>query len=208
MCLWTNKWQEKSVCSPAHSYCATSDWTKFPTSDSACASDSITMLVKPVKDKLWQKEDRREWGKSVALFSPASSLQSFPEIYISFACNFSKRLYCLEWDVWWGCMILHVNDKTVCVLVHPDGEVSVDSLSPAHTLSSVPSPASIEALSPSSLHVRSFPLPCFLNLNPYFQCKLFSSGFACEHVRMYPLNAVRTKETFFPEGDQMLAAVI
>ncbi|XP_015251812.1 PREDICTED: cyclic AMP-dependent transcription factor ATF-6 alpha isoform X1 [Cyprinodon variegatus] len=33
-----------------------------------------------------------------------------------------------------------------------DGEVSVDSLSPAHTLSSVPSPASIEALSPSSLH--------------------------------------------------------
>ncbi|KAM4739973.1 cyclic AMP-dependent transcription factor ATF-6 alpha [Anableps anableps] len=34
-----------------------------------------------------------------------------------------------------------------------DGEVSVDSLSPAHTLSSVPSPASsLEALSPSSLH--------------------------------------------------------
>ncbi|XP_043986315.1 cyclic AMP-dependent transcription factor ATF-6 alpha isoform X1 [Gambusia affinis] len=33
-----------------------------------------------------------------------------------------------------------------------DGEVSVDSLSPSHTLSSVPSPASVEALSPSSLH--------------------------------------------------------
>ncbi|XP_008291453.1 cyclic AMP-dependent transcription factor ATF-6 alpha [Stegastes partitus] len=32
-----------------------------------------------------------------------------------------------------------------------DGEVSVDSLSPAHTLSSVPSPASVEALSPFSL---------------------------------------------------------
>ncbi|XP_037554059.1 cyclic AMP-dependent transcription factor ATF-6 alpha isoform X2 [Nematolebias whitei] len=32
-----------------------------------------------------------------------------------------------------------------------DGEMSVDSLSPAHTLSSVPSPASMEALSPSSL---------------------------------------------------------
>uniref|UniRef100_A0A3P9P2Q9 Activating transcription factor 6 n=1 Tax=Poecilia reticulata TaxID=8081 RepID=A0A3P9P2Q9_POERE len=32
------------------------------------------------------------------------------------------------------------------------GEVSVDSLSPSHTLSSVPSPASVEALSPSSLH--------------------------------------------------------
>ncbi|XP_007558775.1 cyclic AMP-dependent transcription factor ATF-6 alpha isoform X2 [Poecilia formosa] len=33
-----------------------------------------------------------------------------------------------------------------------DGEVSGDSLSPSHTLSSVPSPASVEALSPSSLH--------------------------------------------------------
>uniref|UniRef100_A0A7N6C290 BZIP domain-containing protein n=1 Tax=Anabas testudineus TaxID=64144 RepID=A0A7N6C290_ANATE len=32
-----------------------------------------------------------------------------------------------------------------------NGEVSVDSLSPAHTLSSVPSPASVEALSPYSL---------------------------------------------------------
>ncbi|XP_041861699.1 cyclic AMP-dependent transcription factor ATF-6 alpha isoform X2 [Melanotaenia boesemani] len=33
-----------------------------------------------------------------------------------------------------------------------DGEMSVDSLSPAHTLSSVPSPASVEALSPYILH--------------------------------------------------------
>lgn len=33
-----------------------------------------------------------------------------------------------------------------------DGEVSVDSLSPAHTLSSLPSPCSVEALSPYSLH--------------------------------------------------------
>ncbi|KAM4629599.1 cyclic AMP-dependent transcription factor ATF-6 alpha isoform 1-T1 [Polymixia lowei] len=32
-----------------------------------------------------------------------------------------------------------------------DGEMSVDSLSPAHTLSSVPSPGSVEALSPYSL---------------------------------------------------------
>lgn len=32
-----------------------------------------------------------------------------------------------------------------------DGEVSVDSLSPAHTLSSVPSPSSVEALSPYSI---------------------------------------------------------
>lgn len=45
----------------------------------------------------------------------------------------------------------------VFVLVCPDGEVSVDSLSPAHTLSSVPSPSSVEALSPYSLQVS----PCF-----------------------------------------------
>uniref|UniRef100_A0AAV2L3C1 BZIP domain-containing protein n=1 Tax=Knipowitschia caucasica TaxID=637954 RepID=A0AAV2L3C1_KNICA len=35
---------------------------------------------------------------------------------------------------------------------YTDGEVSVASLSPAHTLSSVPSPSSVEALSPYSLH--------------------------------------------------------
>ncbi|XP_010728529.3 cyclic AMP-dependent transcription factor ATF-6 alpha [Larimichthys crocea] len=35
--------------------------------------------------------------------------------------------------------------------IYTDGEVSVDSLSPAHTLSSVPSPSSVEALSPYSL---------------------------------------------------------
>uniref|UniRef100_A0A3Q4BXM2 BZIP domain-containing protein n=1 Tax=Mola mola TaxID=94237 RepID=A0A3Q4BXM2_MOLML len=39
----------------------------------------------------------------------------------------------------------------VFVLVCPDGEVSLDSLSPAHSLSSVPSPGSVEALSPYSL---------------------------------------------------------
>ncbi|CAK6955382.1 cyclic AMP-dependent transcription factor ATF-6 alpha [Scomber scombrus] len=37
-----------------------------------------------------------------------------------------------------------------------DGEVSVDSLSPAHTLSSVPSPGSVEALSPYSLQDEAF----------------------------------------------------
>lgn len=37
-----------------------------------------------------------------------------------------------------------VDTSSICT----DGEVSVDSLSPAHTLSSVPSPASVEALSP------------------------------------------------------------
>ncbi|TKS74532.1 Cyclic AMP-dependent transcription factor ATF-6 alpha [Collichthys lucidus] len=35
--------------------------------------------------------------------------------------------------------------------IYTDGGVSVDSLSPAHTLSSVPSPSSVEALSPYSL---------------------------------------------------------
>ncbi|XP_031719844.1 cyclic AMP-dependent transcription factor ATF-6 alpha [Anarrhichthys ocellatus] len=45
-----------------------------------------------------------------------------------------------------------------------DGEVSVDSLSPAHTLSSVPSPSSVEALSPyflqdEALSPQSLPSP-------------------------------------------------
>ncbi|XP_040896726.1 cyclic AMP-dependent transcription factor ATF-6 alpha [Toxotes jaculatrix] len=40
-----------------------------------------------------------------------------------------------------------VDTSSICT----DGEVSVDSLSPAHTLSSVPSPSSVEALSPYSL---------------------------------------------------------
>lgn len=39
-----------------------------------------------------------------------------------------------------------------------DGEISVDSLSPAHTLSSVPSPASVEALSPYSLQDEALSL--------------------------------------------------
>uniref|UniRef100_A0A8C6T3D3 Activating transcription factor 6 n=1 Tax=Neogobius melanostomus TaxID=47308 RepID=A0A8C6T3D3_9GOBI len=41
---------------------------------------------------------------------------------------------------------------SLCVLVAPDGELTVDSLSPAYTLSSLPSPSSVEALSPYSLH--------------------------------------------------------
>ncbi|XP_053287311.1 cyclic AMP-dependent transcription factor ATF-6 alpha [Pleuronectes platessa] len=42
--------------------------------------------------------------------------------------------------------------------IYTDGEVSVDSLSPAHTLSSVPSPASVEALSPYSLQDEALSL--------------------------------------------------
>lgn len=41
-----------------------------------------------------------------------------------------------------------VDTQSTCT----DGEVSVDSLSPAHTLCSLPSPSSVEALSPYSLH--------------------------------------------------------
>lgn len=99
-------------------------------------------------------------------------------------------------------MISHVNDLTVCVFVHPDGDVSVDSLSPAHTLSSVPSPASVEVLSPSSLNVRtrpqSFTLSGFLHLNSEFQCKLPCLCFGCEHLHMYPsLNPVRIKTILY-----------
>ncbi|XP_017262943.1 cyclic AMP-dependent transcription factor ATF-6 alpha isoform X3 [Kryptolebias marmoratus] len=56
-----------------------------------------------------------------------------------------------------------------------DGEVSVDSLSPAHTQSSVPSPASVEALSPSSSQDEALsPQP---QLSPVSVCSE-SSGFS------------------------------
>lgn len=56
-----------------------------------------------------------------------------------------------------------------------DGEVSVDSLSPAHTLSSVPSPASVEALSPYSLQDEA--LSPQLQPSPVSVCSE-SSGFS------------------------------
>lgn len=56
-----------------------------------------------------------------------------------------------------------------------DGEVSVDSLSPAHTLSSVPSPSSVEALSPYSLHDEA--LSPQSQLSPVSVCSE-SSGFS------------------------------
>lgn len=77
----------------------------------------------------------------------------------------------------------------VFVLVYPDGELSVDSLSPAHTLSSVPSPSSVEALSPYSLQVShcfqlfvllSFgQLTCISNAN-------FTIAIGCEYLHMWP----------------------
>uniref|UniRef100_A0A3P8UEQ9 Activating transcription factor 6 n=1 Tax=Cynoglossus semilaevis TaxID=244447 RepID=A0A3P8UEQ9_CYNSE len=56
-----------------------------------------------------------------------------------------------------------------------DGEVSVDSLSPAHTLSSVPSPASVEPLSPYSLHDEALLLQS--QTSPLSVCSE-SSGFS------------------------------
>ncbi|XP_013858408.1 cyclic AMP-dependent transcription factor ATF-6 alpha [Austrofundulus limnaeus] len=56
-----------------------------------------------------------------------------------------------------------------------DGEVSVDSLSPAHTLSSVPSPASVETLSPSYSHDEA--LSPQSQLSPVSVCSE-SSGFS------------------------------
>uniref|UniRef100_A0A6Q2XF84 BZIP domain-containing protein n=1 Tax=Esox lucius TaxID=8010 RepID=A0A6Q2XF84_ESOLU len=60
---------------------------------------------------------------------------------------------------------------------HTDGDLSMDSLSPAHTLSSVPSPASLEALSPYSIQddlaISSQNLP-----SPAFSVSSESSGFS------------------------------
>ncbi|XP_028300617.1 cyclic AMP-dependent transcription factor ATF-6 alpha isoform X2 [Gouania willdenowi] len=56
-----------------------------------------------------------------------------------------------------------------------DGDMSADSLSPAHTLSSVSSPASIEALSPCSLQEEALNLPSLLS--PVSPCS-DSSGFS------------------------------
>ncbi|XP_070764754.1 cyclic AMP-dependent transcription factor ATF-6 alpha [Enoplosus armatus] len=56
-----------------------------------------------------------------------------------------------------------------------DGEVSMDSLSPAHTLSSVPSPASVEALSPYSFQDEA--LSPLSQLSPVSVCSE-SSGYS------------------------------
>lgn len=64
-----------------------------------------------------------------------------------------------------------VDSQSTCT----DGEVSVDSLSPAHTLSSLPSPSSVEALSPYSLHDEA--LSPQSQLSPASVCSE-SSGFS------------------------------
>ncbi len=84
-----------------------------------------------------------------------------------------------------------INNSFFCilVLVYPDGEVSVDSLSPAHTLSSVPSPSSMEALSPYSLQVshrfQLFVLLSFRQLTRISNANL-TIAIACEYLHMCP----------------------
>lgn len=62
-------------------------------------------------------------------------------------------------------------------LLWPDGEERVSSLTPVHSLSSVSSPGSVEALSPYSLQVSPccllFVLFSFVHLTFNFQCKCF-----------------------------------
>lgn len=93
------------------------------------------------------------------------------------------------------------------VLVYPDGEVSVDSLSPAHTLSSVPSPSSVEALSPYSLQVShcfqlfvllSFQLTCISDAN-------LTTVTGCEYFARVSPSLVRS---FHPDGVQTLTAAL
>lgn len=65
------------------------------------------------------------------------------------------------------------------VLVLPDGEVSVHSLSPAHTLSSVASPSSLDPLSPYSLQVSSSLSPLLVLLSLCSSNMIFNAN--CTH---------------------------
>lgn len=102
----------------------------------------------------------------------------------------------------------------VFVLVCPDGEVSVDSLSPAHTLSSVPSPASVEALSPPYfLQVSHRPqlfvllsflqhLTCISNANSY-HC-YWLRVFTCVHPLGAQLEQVKASSRWCPNSCSLL----
>lgn len=98
------------------------------------------------------------------------------------------------------------------VLVLPDGEVSVHSLSPAHTLSSIPSPSSVDPLSPYSLQVSSsLPPPLLLLLALLSLCLLniiFNANFthrhaAHEYLHVHP---PRCTPSFCPDGVWTLTA--
>ncbi|XP_003974164.2 cyclic AMP-dependent transcription factor ATF-6 alpha [Takifugu rubripes] len=78
-----------------------------------------------------------------------------------------------------------------------DGEVRVDSVSPAHTLSSVPSPCSLEALSPYSLQDEAFSPQS--QLSPVSVCS-DSSGFSVNSTTAKkppkkPSQTTRAKQT-------------
>ncbi|KAM7410048.1 hypothetical protein PAMA_001485 [Pampus argenteus] len=86
-----------------------------------------------------------EWD--ISLFDELDNLGDADELLEALAnASYTGEGPDLDFDIdippWNG-----VDTSSVCT----DGEVSVDSLSPAHTLSSVSSPASVEALSPYSL---------------------------------------------------------
>lgn len=98
-----------------------------------------------------------------------------------------------------------VDTQSTCT----DGGVSVDSLSPAHTLSSLPSPSSVEALSPYSLHDEA--LSPHSQPSPASVCSE-SSGFSEETIpakkapkrtsqsqRVKPSNPVKRPLQFGPK---------
>lgn len=98
----------------------------------------------------------------------------------------------------------YIYDTVFCVLVPADGEVSVASLSPAH--SSVPSPASVEALSPYSLHVSHClqlgVLLCFQHLTRIYNANFlpFVIGRVCIYICAH--FGVQFKKKKKPDGVQ------
>ncbi|KAK2835613.1 hypothetical protein Q5P01_016097 [Channa striata] len=86
-----------------------------------------------------------EWD--ISLFDELDNLGDADELLEALeTAGYASECPDLDFDIgisqWNG-----VDTSNIC----RDGEVSVDSLSPAHTLSSLPSPSSVEALSPYSL---------------------------------------------------------
>lgn len=96
------------------------------------------------------------------------------------------------------------------VLVLPDGEVSVDSLSPAHTLSSVPSPSSVEPLSPYSSQVSSSPSPLLALLSLCSLNIIFNANFTHRHAGHKYLHAhpPQCAPSFCPDGVRTLTAAL
>ncbi|CAG5861545.1 unnamed protein product [Menidia menidia] len=94
-----------------------------------------------------------EWD--ISLFDELENLGDADELLEAFE-GFANRGPDLDFDIdipSWN----EIDSSSTCT----DGEVSVDSLSPAHTLSSAPSPLSVEALSPyASPDEALFPKSC------------------------------------------------